>query len=1087
MDTSGWAARLAGYFIANSRLSLITVIALFVWGLGAFYMTPKQYNPTIVAPSFRVVIDNPGGTLKETLENVTKPMEHLVSDIPGVEDVYSVTTDGGRAVLNINFYVGEDFDSAKIVLNDRIHSRMNQRPFGARPPLISSVDPEDVPILHIALTSEKRSLVDLRKLAFEVRDRLRVIPGTSQIDVIGGKKRELAVLLDPSRQAHAGVSLQQMEQALLANNNFGQVGLVKSPNGFFPLEVKGTVGHPEDIRDLNAVVGDMGEIPLSTLAEIREQVKEEDEVVRYLDRPSRGADQVQADLKFHGSNSVFLAVAKLKGMNISSVSEAVKEELGRLQSDFLPSDVQVKTVVDEGETASREISGLVSNLISSIVIVVLVLVAFLSVRAALLVAVSIPLTLATVFGVSLMAGQNINRITLFALILSLGLLVDNATVVIENIVRHMGLKKSHSHDVIAGAVGEVGMGLLMSTVTTVLAFYPMVYITGMMGPYMGPIPFFVPAALIVAVLLSYTLNPWMASVFLKYHPEDEKKKLNPSSFKKNLDVWQKRAEAYLRNAIVNPWLRNMHLGILLALLVLAMLLPAVGLVQFRMLPKANRDQFFVYVDLKESSPLVRTQTVASAIEQELEKSSEVVAIESFVGTPPITDFNGLFRNVSGRRNASQATMRISLQEAGTREISSERFVLSVRPRLEELMRTKFPGDHVRLKLIEDPPGPPVLSTVLLRVQGWNDAEAEEAARRLLVDLRSVAQVVDTDISLPEKSPTLSIQINHKAASQARISHAQILDTLKTLYDGKTVGIYHNEKNIEEEYVVIRMKEGFRHNPDDLAKIFLHNNKNNSIPLSRLVEFVEKETPIPLMRENRKNTIYVYGEMGDRSVTYAAIDLLKLLWRFQPDGKSDSQRLSLDLFGAKYRTAEGNQVEITFGGEWELTLEVFRDLGIAMGVAIFLIYFVLVAQFSSLRDPLLIMSTIPLGIIGVLPGFYVLSLVNGEYFTATSMIGVIALAGIAVNNSIILLEYIQQLQKEGRPMVDALVEASVTRFRPIMLTSLTTILGSLTIVSDPVWAGLAWAIVFGLGVSSTLTVLVFPMVYYMFRRPSSEAV
>jgi multidrug efflux pump subunit AcrB len=563
-----------------------------------------------------------------------------------------------------------------------------------------------------------------------------------------------------------------------------------------------------------------------------------------------------------------------------------------------------------------------------------------------------------------------------------------------------------------------------------------------------------------------------------------------SSLTKNKHAWLQAIKSYLQNGLHlyrgfiqlvldSRKVRNTTLVIIAIAIGLSALLPVSYLVKFRMLPKADVEQFFVYLDMPEGTPIEKTHTITRQFEKEIAKHEHVTMLQSYIGHPPILDFNGLFRGVSSRRGFHQATLRVGLIDDTERSLKSEEIVLKMRPQLQAAAIRISPELPVKLKLVEDPPGPPVQSTLLVRIQGWDTELLRKEAQHLLPWVRKIDEVVDTDISTPEDTKTVKVSIKHQRASLSRIKPNQIVHTLQTLFAGKIVGIYHDDENIEQEYIRVRLSRDYREDVSVLDKVFLHNTINNAVPLSQLVEISEVDSTKALLRENRRNTVYIYGDMADRSITYAAIDLLKLLFNYTlSDGSSN--RTSFSLFGADYQNNQGQSIKISIGGEWELTLEVFRDLGLAMLIAIFLIYFVLVAQFGSFSDPLIVMATIPLSALGVFPGFALLYAFAGEYFTATSMIGMIALAGIAVNNSIILLEYLRKLQADGKPLKEALVEACMTRFRPIMLTSVTTMLGSMTIVSDPVWAGLAYTIILGLGMSSLLTLIVFPALYYILK-------
>ncbi len=1054
-----WTGKVAEFFVKNGKLTFLILVSFFLWGAISFMSITKKYNPTIVAPAFQVRVDAPGASREEVLEQVTKPLENVITDIPGVEDVYSVTVRGGASILNVNFYVGEDLNAAKISLNDRLQSDMNLAPLGISRPKVISVDPEEVPVITALLHSKTMDPVQLRKLSWKVRDQLSLVDGTSRISVYGGRKEEMAILLDQKKLEQYGISIQHLEDALQRNNLYLPSGYFKAQTGYTPIETIGLVSEAKEIEQVVLVTNDAINIRLGDVATIKKDIQEETEYIRHNAKDISGNE-----------STVMLSVSKLKGRNISDVTQAIHKKIKDIK---LPKDVELDVIVDSGKTANDEINGLLTNLLQSIIIVIVILFFFLNLKAALLVAIAIPLTLFSVFGVALLADQSVNRITLFALILSLGMLVDNATVVIENIMRTIGNVKEVTQQTFIDAVNEVGPGLFMSTVTTVLAFIPMAFISGMMGPYMGPIPFFVPAALILALFISYSINPWMASVLITKKSTQS----GDQSQQKNVKfmIYYKN---FLHKLLRSTKNKVIFLSVVIVALLISITFPAFKLMKFRMLPKANVDQFFLYVDLPNGSALEKTLEVSKKLEVQLLTHKEITMVQSYVGTPPITDFNGLFKGASARSGFHQATLRVGLLEDFERELSSEELVLKLRKELYNILN----DDNIKLKLIEDPPGPPVLSTLLIRFQGENEAQIIKEAQAYLPKLKKIDEVVDIDISAKQDSETVRVIVDHFEASKAKIAPAQIVSTLNTYYSGKVVGVFHNSENVEQEVIRLKFPRKDRINLEDLNKITLRNPLRISVPLSKLVKIETGPTQPQLQRENHRTTVYLTGEMGQRSVTYAGIDILLDLLDYKLTN-GEGKVKSWDLFGVNYETSTGEELRISIGGEWELTLEVFRDLMIAMAVAILVIYFVLVGQFKSFTEPFIIMATIPLSVLGVFPGFVILNYTIGEYFTATSMIGVIALAGIAVNNSIILLEYLNGLKLEEMDLIDALVEACATRLRPIALTTITTMLGSMTILGDPVWSGLAWAIILGLGMSSALILLVFPVIYSFYGKNS----
>ncbi|MDH4330006.1 MAG: efflux RND transporter permease subunit [Candidatus Moranbacteria bacterium] len=1071
----GLAGKLAKIFIINKELSVITIVALFAWGIFSFVIMPKQYNPEIVAPAFNIVTEFPGASSSEVYELITRPMEDKIRELPKVDKIMSQSKNGGASIVTVQYFIGENLEDAKTEISKKIEGNMDLKPLGANDPIIKSIDPDDVPIITIGITSESLSMESLRALAFDVKDELKLVQGISRVDVKGGLKKELKVSLDESKMSFYGISVSSVLNGISANNLSFRGGEIDGNKLNQEIEVAGDIAGEEDLKKI--VVGNLeGKIIyLEDVANIDYGTERIDSFVRFSEK--------EKDSK----NAVYVAVSKIKGTNATRVSGDIENKISELQnSKRISSEVSFEILRNDGRVAGEEVKKLTSNLFASVAIVSFVLFLFLGWRSALVVAIAIPLTLAAVFGVGSLAGQTVNRITLFALILSLGLLVDSATVVVENIFRMIAKDKKRNHEEIAIlAVDEVGNGLIMSTLTTVLAFYPMAFVTGMMGPYMGPIPFFVPAALIASTLIAFTINPFLASVLASRKKISEEKKNN--FFLNFSETLKKKYRKVLENILDNQKLRKKILILTIILFVISMMLPAVGIVKFRMLPKADKEQFYVYLDLPENISVEETDKISREVESIIFEENEVKSIQSFVGESQVVDFNGLFKGSDSRIGENQATLRVNLTHPENRNTNSEKLVIELRKKLVRETQ-KYPD--LRIKLVEDPPGPPVLSTFLIKIQG-ND---EAVLKNIALDIENMAfeidEVVDVDSTLNEKGLSYVYEINKEKANLSGVSSAEIIQTLQAVFSEIPVGLYHENENdevrkAEREFIVVSFGDEDRDEKKDLDKIFVVSRSSEKIPLSELLVKKDFQNSGTIFSDQRKRTVYVSAEMGERSVTYGAIDGLKKLVQYRlPNGKGEL--VSWSLFGATYRDEEtGETFDILIDGEWKLTLEVFRDLGLAMAVAVFLIYFVLVAQFKSATIPLLVMGTIPLAMIGVLPGFAILGWVNGMYFNATSMIGVIALAGIVVNNAIILLEYIGDLKKENKGIREALLDAGQTRFMPIMLTSATTILGSLTIISDPVWAGLAWAIALGLSLSSFLTLIIFPILYFMFEEKNWE--
>lgn len=1071
----GLAGKITQIFLKNTELSILSIILLAVWGALSFSLMPKQYNPEIVAPAFTITTDFPGASTSEVYELVTRPIEDKVFELPDIDEVSSQSFPGGQSVVMVKFFVGSNREDAKITLNQKLRDNIADKPESVSDPIIQSIDPDDVPILDIGLSSETLSPSSLRKLAIDISDSIKLTTGVSKVEIKGGYINHLEVAIDGAKLSASDLTLDEVLQSLSQANDIYTFDTLETDERHSIVNIIGNIQNEEALSQI--IVRNNGQT-IVRVSDIADVSYGPGEITHYVSRTEKGAES---------SPIVHIALSKLRGTNSTVVSEEVLDTLDDLKGELIPNDVRVDVLNDEGAIASGEISKLTFDLIKSIIIVGILLFIFLGAKNALIATISIPLVLLAVFGTGLLAGQTINRITLFALILSLGLLVDDAIVVVENIARYFRLYPNENKlKLIVRAVDEVGGALALSTFTMAIAFIPMAFVTGMMGPYMGPIPFFVPTALIASLLFAVTINPFLALLFSKEkNPKQAKKAHSYESgifFRIVKQIEGVYAE-FLSRLLKEKKRRNIFLSGVLILLIISIILPLTPLVPFRLLPKANKDQFSLYVDLPSDTHIEHTRKITEKIEKIILEEREITSVESAIGEAPVVDFNGLFKGSSGRRGSNQATLKIHLTPHEERLLVSEEIASRIRTSLS--LFTKENPDAV-VRLVEDPPGPPVLATFLLKVKGGDDKMREQIASDMTTEIRAIPGIVDIDTSVLEHGANISYRVNHEKAGLLGIAPNDIVRTLHTTLSGSSIGLYHESsredvRKAEQEYITIRFAEESRDNENDLSLIRLTSKSGVTVPLTELIEKTDETVDTAILSDNREQTIYLSGEMEGRSIIYAVIDLFPKLLSYEIPGTS-LERVSWSLLGTVYEdTVTHEHYTVEIGGEWKLTLEVFRDLGIAMGLALFLIYFILAAKTESLFIPLLIMVSIPLALIGVLPGFALLQSFKGTYFNATSMIGVIALAGLAVKNAVIYLEYLEPLKKSGKKIEEALVETGRVRLLPIALTSLVAILGSLTIVSDPVWEGLGWSIIFGLTASTFLTLIVFPLVYFIFAR------
>jgi multidrug efflux pump subunit AcrB len=961
------------------------------------------------------------------LRLITLPLERVIGQIGGVEHVYD-TSDDGLSTITVRYKVGTDTTQAYVDLYTRLLGNRSAIPADASDPVVSRIDVDDVPVVVVTLASASRDEASLRDLVYRLSDTLAPLPGVGGLTIYGGRMRSVNVVLDPTRLAGYGLGFADIDAALRQN---AEQPAGYATDGFLRTDLKAGAPFRSAADVADATVALHGGVPVS-LGEVASVV------------PSLAPRETYAWYSRAGGppheNAVSLAVAKRSGTNVVTVSAAVLAAIGRFP---LPADVTLDITRNDGAKANDAVNELFHRLMEGIAIVSLLLLVTLGWRAATVVALSIPLTLFITLGVAMLAGQTINRITLFALILSLGLLVDDAIVVIENIHRQMLTGTGDRRDIVAAAVAQVASPTILATATVILAFLPMAFVTGLMGPYMRPIPLDVPVAMVASLVVAIVIAPWAALRLLKPGTADSHAK--PGR-------WQGFYRRALGTLLDNGSTRRTFLGLVAGALALAMLLPLVQAVKFRMLPSQNENTFSVAIDEPIGTDLERTRLAATAVEQLLLADRNVRDVETFVGTNAVPDFNGVLRGSFLRQGAWFAELRVNLLDKGGRHESSEEIVRRLRPSLQAAAAPYA----ANVRLVEEPPGPPVRATVLGIVSGPQEAQRDAIARSVSGLLRAEPGVVDSDLTAKRRPAHAHVVFDLRKAALSGVQPQVAAREVAAAFGGIDSGAIRDPEARDPIPVFLRYGDAQRSSVATLGQATIPSADGTSVPLSTIARVVTTPTDATAYREDGENVDYATGEMAGRSSTYAVIDLMLALAR---GGE----------LPAGYR--------VRWDGEWQLTLDVFRDLGAAMGVAILLIYLVLVARFRSLRVPLVILSAVPLGLIGVLPGFAMLA-PFGVYFSATAMIGVIALSGIVVRNSIVLVEFIEERIAHGVAPREALIDAGTVRARPIALTAAAGMLSAVVIALDPVWSGLAWALVFGMGASAALSLFVVPVLYAM---------
>ena len=1051
----GWISHV---FTTNQSLSILLLIAVVVFGMVSFVLTPKQYNPEITRPAFLITLAYDGATIEQATDRVVYELVEKINTIPGVDDVFTEVADGGAIETTVIFEVGYDTATAKL----DIWSQLEQYHFLAQgfihPPTVYEINPETIPVLQIVFAADVGTPATLRESVMQLTHTLGAVPSVSVLSVHGGYQPQVIIELQPERLAAAGVPIQDITHTVAA----AQTRSVAAGM------VSGAYRTEQVLAGATDTVAALGALPITPAVRVRDVAQV------YEGAPADRSMVWYAD-GTHQGEVVVMGVSKVEGSSAPVVAEAVLHALDEALTTTQFQHLSYTVVGNDGKTASDEIYGLSTNLLTSIGIVALVLMLFLSVRAALVVLIAIPMTLLIVFGLGWLFGETINRITLFALILSLGLLVDSAIVVVENIYAHLEAWKqnptTHTRaQVIARAVSEIGVGLVLSTITSVIVFLPMAHITGMMGPYMGPIAFFVPAALLVSLVVAIVITPFIASHILTGGAG----KLPVSTwFAARLDALMQLYGRVLKRILASRPTQRLMLRSVLGLFLVSLILPLAALVHFQMLPKADRDQLYLYVDLPVDTSIQHTETVVSTLTDIVHGNEAVTNIQAYIGEPPIVDFNGMFKGAQGRTGTHQATMRVNLTPADTRTESSSAIAQAVRTTLY----TEAPQLRAHVRVIEEPPGPPVRATFVAKVAADTQDVQTQVAQSLYATIAGVAGITDRYISTDAPSLRTVHTFDHETAHALGVSMHDAATTLALVSGPITVGEYRASTHTEQVPIVLTVPQSYRDAPSDTANLIVGTQADTRVPLAAVVHTQTESRPSAVTFEDVQSITYVTAEVSDRSIVYAMIEVMRSIAQGDVPGVTMQD---WSLFGMSLvHEASGERVTITWGGEWEMTLENFRDLGIAMGVALMLVYGVLVAQYNRFATPAYILVTVPLGLVGILWGFFVLDTTANIYLTATALIGFIALIGLVVNNAIIFLEYVTQSLRAGERFEQALLNAGTARLRPIMLTSLTTVLGSLTIASDPVWSGLAWAIVFGLSLSTILTLVIYPtlLMYY----------
>ena len=1058
----GPAGRLARAFIDSKLTPLVILTAV---GLGALAIDrlPREEEPQIVVPMVDVFVRMPGASAREVEERLTKPLERLLWEIPGVEYVYS-TSSPGQTVAIVRFLVGQDEERSLVRLQAKLASHADIIPPGASPPLVKPRSIDDVPVLALTLWSPRYDGYQLRRLASEVQEAIKQVPDVSEVAVIGGERRQVRVALDPVRLAGRGLSPVAVAAALQAANQRLVAGAVARDNREILLETGAVLRNAGDVRRVVVGAADGHAVFLGDVADV---VDGPEEPSTYVSFGAGAATRSGLGTSGEGARpAVTLSIAKRKGVNAVELVQAVQRKVDGLRGTVIPGDVNVTTTRDYGATAKTKSDELLMHMGIAVLSVALLIWLTLGWREAGIVLLAIPATLALTLTVFYLYGYTLNRITLFALIFSIGILVDDAIVVLENIARHRGLPENRGHplaEIAVRAVAEVGNPTILATMTVIAAILPMAFVGGLMGPYMRPIPVGATAAMVFSLLVAFVVTPW-ATVRLLRRAQAGAHEVGEAAARESAATRLYRR--FMTGLLDRPARRWGFLGGVVALLLGSMALVATGRVKVKMLPFDNKSELQVIVDLPEGTTLEQTARVTQALAREVARQPEVTNYQSYVGTSGPFNFNGLVRHYYLRQGSNVADVQVNLVEKGERRLQSHAIAKRIREQLAPIA-LQF---GARIKIAEVPPGPPVLETLVAEVYGPNYERQIAIARELRERMERTPGVVDVDWYVEDQQPKYRLVIDEEKAALAGVREDALVRTLRMVTAGEPVGLLHDERAHEDVPIVLRADRATRSDLDRLRGLRVEGRGGALVSVGELIraeQIVEDRSIYP---KNLMPVVYVTADVAGaiESPVYAIgklgpeIDAQPLAEGYRLEQHTARQPESTDRYAMKW------------DGEWHITYEVFRDLGLAFAVVLILIYVLVVAWFQSFWTPLIIMSVIPVSLVGILPAHGLL----GAFFTATSMIGFIAGAGIVVRNSIILVDFIELRRSQGMELRDAVVDAGAVRFRPMLLTAAAVVLGAGVILFDPIFQGLAISLMAGELASLVLSRMTVPVVYYL---------
>lgn len=1059
----GISGKIASMFM-DSKLSILLIIGLMMIGLYSSSLIPREEEPQINVPMADILVGYPGATPQEVESRILEPLEKIISNIKGVEHLHSKAMNGSAMII-VQFYVGEDVERSYVKLYDELIKNQHIFPQGVHGPMVKTRSIDDVPMLALTLWSDKYDDFQIRQISEEVASELKKIKDVSTIREIGGRNRELKVVLDKDKMAETRVDALGIMEMIRANNGSTQSGSFVRNDMEYLVTTGQFIASREDVGNLVVGIHENMPVYLKQVARIQDGAGTPKSYVSF------GYSRSDEKYAEHPSEypAVTLSIAKVKGADAMEISEQIIDRMGKLRENIVPDEIKVEVTRNYGETASDKVNELLFHLLVAIVAVTALVMLAMGWRGGLVVFLSVPLTFALTLFSYYILGYTLNRITLFALVFVVGIVVDDSIIIAENMHRHFKMRKLPFRDAAIYAINEVGNPTILATFTVIAAILPMAFVSGMMGPYMSPMPIGASIAMLLSLFVALTITP-----YLGYHLLREKESREHKVGSGQGKGWIYRFyNKFQKPLLDSPKKRGLVLGSTVVLLLGSMALFLTRSVAVKMLPFDNKNEFQVVVDMPEGTTLERTSAVTREIAQYLTTVPEVVNYQNYVGASAPITFNGLVRHYDMRGGSNMADIQVNLLHKKDRKLESHDIAKKVRPQIQEIAQKH----GANIKIVEVPPGPPVLSTVVAEIYGPEYEQQVLVARQVRDILENTEDVVDIDWSVEDAQTEYRLEIDKERAMLNGIAPQQVIGNLTYLLGEHPVSNLYDESSVNPIGIVMGLDDEDKTNLDDILDLKIKGRQGNMVSVRDMVKIKQDTLHKSISRKDQQRVVYVLADMAGtlESPAYAILGMEGRLGQIElPNGYSIG-----DIYMGQPK--DESNFTVKWDGEWQITLEVFRDLGIAFMVVIVIIYMLIVGWFQNFKTPIVMMVAIPLSLIGIILGHWLF----GAFFTATSFIGMIALAGVMVRNSVLLIDFIEIRLKEGTPLKQAIIDAGAVRTVPILLTTGAVVIGASVILFDPIFQGLAISLVAGAIVSTILTLLVVPLIYYMVERRKWE--